>query len=302
VRRREFITLIGGTAAWSVAARAQQAELPRRIGFLLVGFSPDSKAAESFRRGLMEAGYTEGRDVVIEWRVAKGDYILVPELIADLIQRRVEVMVQDSTVGTEVAKRSMSTIPIVMAYVLDPVSSGLVKSLALQRARTTIGYLDVGSFEKRRNIVADVQRGLSEIGYIEGKNLTIEYRWVSEDALHRLPDLARDLVGRQVAVIIALQTPSALAAKGATKSIPIVFETAVNPVEAGLVASLNCPGGNLTGITSLVVEVATKRLELLHELRPSAALFAYLLNPLLAPAFNEAEMRELQAAAQKLGL
>jgi ABC-type uncharacterized transport system substrate-binding protein len=173
---------------------------------------------------------------------------------------------------------------------------------ARAQLRPTIGYLDIGSFEKRRNIVADVQRGLSEIGYIEGKNLTIEYRWASEDSLHRLPDLARDLLGRQVAVIIALQTPSALAAKGATKSIPIVFETAVNPVEAGLVASLNRPGGNLTGITSLVVEVAAKRLELLHELRPSAALFAYLLNPLLAPPFNEAEMRELQTAAQKLGL
>ena len=131
IRRREFIFTLGGTAAaWPLAARAQQAELPRRIGFLLVGFSPDSKAAESFRRGLMEAGFTEGRDVVIEWRVAGGDYARVPELIADLIQRRVEVMVHDSTVGTEVAKRSTSTIPIVMALVLDPVASGLVKSLA----------------------------------------------------------------------------------------------------------------------------------------------------------------------------
>src|SRR4051812_5786113 len=131
IRRREFIFTLGGTAAaWPLAARAQQAAFPRRIGFLLVGFSPDSKAAESFRRGLREAGYTEGRDVVIEWRAASGDYARVPELIADLIQRRVEVMVHDSTIGTEVAKRSTSTIPIVMALVLDPVASGLVKSLA----------------------------------------------------------------------------------------------------------------------------------------------------------------------------
>jgi putative tryptophan/tyrosine transport system substrate-binding protein len=131
MRRRKFITLLGGAAAtWPLAARAQQATSPRRLGFLLVGFSPDSKAAESFRRGLREAGYTEGRDVVIEWRVASGDYTRVPELIADLIQRKVEVMVHDSTVGTEVAKRSTSTIPIVMALVLDPVASGLVKSLA----------------------------------------------------------------------------------------------------------------------------------------------------------------------------
>jgi putative ABC transport system substrate-binding protein len=130
VKRREFITLLGGAVACPLAAQAQQAVSPRRIGFLLVGFSPDSKAAESFRRGLRQAGYTEGRDVVIEWRVANGDYTRVPELIADLIQRRVEVMVHDSTVGTEVAKRSTSTIPIVMALVLDPVASGLVKSLA----------------------------------------------------------------------------------------------------------------------------------------------------------------------------
>jgi putative tryptophan/tyrosine transport system substrate-binding protein len=128
--RRSFITLLSAATAWPLASRAQQATSPRRIGFLLVGFSPDSKAAEYFRRGLREAGYSEGRDVVIEWRTANGDYNRVPELIADLIQRKVEVMVHDSTVGTEVAKRSTSTIPIVMALVLDPLASGLVKSLA----------------------------------------------------------------------------------------------------------------------------------------------------------------------------
>src|SRR5262249_32617095 len=131
VNRRTLIMLLGGAAARPIApARAQQIASPRRIGFLLVGFSPDSKAAESFRRGLREAGYTEGRDVVIEWRVANGDYVRVPELVADLIQRKVEVMVHDSTIGTEIAKRSTSTIPIVMALVLDPVASGLVKTLA----------------------------------------------------------------------------------------------------------------------------------------------------------------------------
>src|SRR5215472_19357213 len=129
MRRRDFVKAIVGLAiAWPLTARAQQAASPRRIGFLLI--SPDSKAAESFRRGLKEAGYIEGRDIVIEWRVANGDYTRVPELVADLIQQRVEVMVHDSTVGTEVAKRSTSTIPIVMALVLDPVASGLVKSLA----------------------------------------------------------------------------------------------------------------------------------------------------------------------------
>ena len=130
MRRREFIALSGGAATWPLIARAQPAASPRRIGVLFVGFSADSKAAESFRRGLRDAGYAEGRDVVIEWRTAQGDYDRVPGLIADLIQKRVEVIVQDSTVGTQATKRATSTIPIVMALVLDPLGSGLVKSLA----------------------------------------------------------------------------------------------------------------------------------------------------------------------------
>src|SRR5499433_1799049 len=121
IRRREFITLIGGAAApWPLAARAQQATSPRRIGVLLVGLSPESKEAKHFRLGLRDAGYFEGRNVVIEWRSANGDYDRVPELVADLIQSRVDVIVLDSTVATEASKRSTSTIPIVMALVTDP--------------------------------------------------------------------------------------------------------------------------------------------------------------------------------------
>ena len=131
MKRRQFITLLGGAAAaWPLAARAQQATSPRRIGVLLVGLSPESKEAKQFRLGLRDAGYFEGRNVVIEWRSAKGDYNRVPELVADLIQSRVDVIVLDSTVATEASKRSTSTIPIVMALVTDPVGSGLVESLA----------------------------------------------------------------------------------------------------------------------------------------------------------------------------
>jgi putative ABC transport system substrate-binding protein len=131
LRRRAFITLLGGAAvAWPLAARAQQPTLPRRVGVLLVGLSPDSPAAKHFRLGLRDAGYSEGRDVVIEWRSAKGDYDRVPELVTDLVHRRVDAIVLDSTVATVVAKRATSTIPIVMALVLDPVGSGLVESLA----------------------------------------------------------------------------------------------------------------------------------------------------------------------------
>ena len=130
MRRREFITLLGGAAAWPFAARAQQVPAPRRIGVLLVGLSSDSKEAQHFRRGLRDIGYSEGRDLAIEWRSAKGNYDRVPELISDLIQSRVDVIVLDSTVATDLAKRATSTIPIVMALVVDPVGSGLVKSLA----------------------------------------------------------------------------------------------------------------------------------------------------------------------------
>jgi putative ABC transport system substrate-binding protein len=138
VKRREFITLLGGAAvAWPLSARAQTTALPRRIGVLLVGLSPESKEAKHFRLGLRDAGYSEGRNVVIEWRSANGDYHRVPELVADLVQSKVDVIVQDSTVGTEITKRATSTIPIVMALVLDPVGSGLVKSLAYPGGNVT---------------------------------------------------------------------------------------------------------------------------------------------------------------------
>jgi putative ABC transport system substrate-binding protein len=130
MRRREFIVFLGGAAvARPFEARAQQASLPR-IGVLLVGLSPDSKAAQHFRRGLRDAGYFEGRNVLIEWRYAKGDYEKVQAFVDEFIQIKVNVMVMDSTIGTELAKRATSTIPIVMALVLDPVGSGLINSLA----------------------------------------------------------------------------------------------------------------------------------------------------------------------------
>ncbi len=131
MERRAFIgTLAGGFLAAPLAAEAQQAGKVWRIGVLLVGLSPTSKEAQHFRQGLLAAGYSEGQNVVIEWRSAKGDYNRVPELVADLVQRKVNVIVVDSTVATQVSQRATSTIPIVMALVVDPVGSGLVKSLA----------------------------------------------------------------------------------------------------------------------------------------------------------------------------
>src|SRR5215472_1865068 len=130
LKRREFVTVAGAYAvAWSFPARAQQAP-SRRIGVLLVGVSPESKAVQHFRRGLRDAGYFEGRNVVIEWRYAEGDYGRVPAFVDEFIHSNVDVMVMDSTVGSEAAKRATSTIPIVMALVLDPVGSGLINSLS----------------------------------------------------------------------------------------------------------------------------------------------------------------------------
>ena len=137
MRRRDFMAgsaataaLAGGyAAAWSFQAKAQQKPL-RRVGVLLVGLSPESKAAQHFRRGLRDAGYTEGRNIIIEWRYAQGDYRRVSGFLDEFIGSNIEVMVMDSTLATEAAKRATSTIPIVMALVLDPVGSGLINSLS----------------------------------------------------------------------------------------------------------------------------------------------------------------------------
>jgi putative tryptophan/tyrosine transport system substrate-binding protein len=164
-----------------------------------------------------------------------------------------------------------------------------------------IGYVGAGSSDAAREVLAAFHGGLSEAGYVEGRNVAVEYRW-ADNRLDQLPAIANDLVHRPVAVIIALQsTASALAVKASTRSIPIVFEIGTDPVEAGLVASLNQPGGNVTGIFNLIAAVAAKRLELLHDVVPSAPLLAYLVNPANA-VFAEAEMREMHAAARFLGL
>jgi putative tryptophan/tyrosine transport system substrate-binding protein len=193
MRRREFITMIGGVAAWPLAARAQQPVLPV-VGFVNVA-SP------------------------------KGGYA-----------------------------------PFLSAFL----------------------------------------KGLSEAGYVDGQNVTIEYRW-AEGRADRLPALVADLVQRRVTVIAATSTPGALAAKAANTTIPIIFEMASDPVRIGLVASLNRPGGNITGVTNANVGIAPKRLQLLHELVPTAAVMALLVNP-ANPTLAETNTKELQAAARALGL
>jgi putative tryptophan/tyrosine transport system substrate-binding protein len=170
---------------------------------------------------------------------------------------------------------------------------------AQQSAMPVIGYLYAGSPEPSAQQVAAFRKGLSETGYVEGRNVAIEYRWAHNDN-DRLPELAADLARRGVAVIA---TPgsiaAALAAKAATTTIPIVYNGAADPVQAGLVASLNRPGGNVTGVTNMSVELGAKRLGLLQELVPGATRFAVLVDSNNSSA--ESETKDVLEAAAAIG-
>jgi putative tryptophan/tyrosine transport system substrate-binding protein len=167
--------------------------------------------------------------------------------------------------------------------------------------RPVIGFLNAASAGPYAHFVSAFQRGLGETGYVEGHNVDIEYRW-AEGHNDRLPGLAAGLVRRQVSVIaVPGSTPGALAAKAATTTIPIVFGIGADPVSVGLVNSLGHPGGNVTGVTLLAVELGPKHLELLHELVPTATIMGVLINP-TSPAMSATTSRELQAASDKLGL
>jgi putative tryptophan/tyrosine transport system substrate-binding protein len=166
-----------------------------------------------------------------------------------------------------------------------------------QRKLPVIGWFNTHSAQAHGAELAAFRRGLAESGYVEGQNVTIEYRW-ADDHYDQLPALAADLVERKVAVIVACTPPSALAAKAVTTTIPVVFATAADPVASGLVASLARPGGNLTGGTILTVELAPKRLELLREAQRGKSTIGALINP----AGDEREAKELQEAARTLGV
>jgi putative ABC transport system substrate-binding protein len=171
---------------------------------------------------------------------------------------------------------------------------------AQQPAMPVIGFLRNTAATGSKPIVTAFFQGLKEAGFVDGQSVAIEYRW-ADNQNDRLPALAADLIRRQVAVIVAAGIPAALAAKAATTTIPIAFEIGADPIEAGLVASLNRPGGNLTGVTTVNVELAPKRLELVHEVLPTTRSIALLVNP-TSPFNAERLSTDTQIAARTLGL
>jgi ABC-type uncharacterized transport system substrate-binding protein len=179
--------------------------------------------------------------------------------------------------------------------------AALAWPLAVQAQQTTpvIGYLNVGTQAGTADLVAAFRKGLSETGYLEKQNLTIEYRW-AEGHHDRLPELAADLARRREIVVAATGTPAALAAKAAIAINPIVFETAGDPIRLRLVTSLSRPGGNLTGVTQLSSELLSKRLGLLHDVLPTASVIGLLVNP--SDPRAESQATDMQQAARALGL
>jgi ABC-type uncharacterized transport system substrate-binding protein len=168
---------------------------------------------------------------------------------------------------------------------------------AQQSAMPVIGFLAISSPADRTRLVTAFRQGVRETGYVEGQNVAIEYRW-AQDQADRLPDLAADLVRRQVTVIAAHDTPSSIVAKAATTTIPIVFASGGHPVKLGLVASLNRPGGNVTGVTFVIAELGAKQLGLLHELQPGAVRVGVLVDPNFAP--TQSFVSDVQAAASSV--
>jgi putative ABC transport system substrate-binding protein len=171
---------------------------------------------------------------------------------------------------------------------------------AQRPAMPVVGFVNTASPASSTAMANAFHQGLKDTGYADGQNVTIEYRW-AEGHNELLPAIVADLVRRQVAVIAATSAPAALAAKAATMTIPIVFETGADPVTLGLVASLSHPGGNITGVTQTNVEIAPKRLQLLHEVIPAAKILGLLVNP-NDGALAESYTREVQAAAGSLRL
>ena len=257
-RRREFITLLGGAAAARpLAVHAQQGERMRRIGVLQAVSETDPEAhlrKTAFVGSLQKLGWTEGANVTIDYRWAGADADRIRLYAIEITGLRPDVIWTSGALPLLPLKRATRTVPIVFTQVYDPIGSGFVASLT--RPGGNITGFTLGEFS--------------------------------------MGSLAADLVSRQVTVIAALSSPAALAAKAATSTIPVVFNVGVDPVRAGLVPSLNRPGGNITGVTFFATALEPKRLGLLRELIPQADLVAVLMNPNYPDA--EVQLKDVREA------
>jgi putative ABC transport system substrate-binding protein len=260
MRRRKFIKLIGGAATWPLAARAQEATSPKRIGFLLVGLSPESKEVQVFRQELRKAGYFEGRNLVIEWRSANGDYDRVPALVADLIRSNVDVIVEDSTIGTQVAKRATSTIPIVMALVLDPIGSGLVESLTHPGGNITgLSMMAMELYPKRLQLLKEVNPQLTRAAVwwnpdhpfhakaveeikAAAPSLSIELSFAAVRKPEQFAPAFSDLTRANAQAFYVVDDPIFFAHRGillqlaSTARLPTIYETRRYPEAGGLIS------------------------------------------------------------------
>ena len=257
--RRAFAVTLGALAAClglggsPRAAKGQQLALPRRIGVLFVLLSPEGKEAQAFRRGLQDAGYIEGRDVLIEWQSAKGDYARLPEMAADLIERKVEVIVADTIPATRAAKRATSTIPIVMAIVADPVGSGLVTNLSQPGGNVTgLSIMLAELSAKRLQLLKEAMPSLTRVVVLWNPPTPYHAKAV-EDLKAVAPSLAIELN------VVSARTPEEI--------VPAFG--AVNRARAEALYVVDCPPF-FTHRTTLLKLAAQARLAVISGERPYA--------------------------------
>jgi hypothetical protein len=256
MRRRQFITLLGGTAVWPLAAGAQQAAMPV-IGYLSsLGQNDGPDLLDAFRRGLGEAGYVEGRNVAIEYRFAEDQPDRLPALAADRMTRRDFVTLLGGAASWPLAARGQP-------------ANGMRR----------IGVLVPGDEDDRvyKPRVSAFTQALADLGWIDGRNVRMDLRWHGDD-INQARAFAQELVGLPPDIIVTGGVPATLAVQRETRTIPIVFANVGDPVASGIVARLDHPNGNITGFANLEASLAGKWLELLSEIAPGLKRAAIMFN------------------------